>query len=74
MHTAAQSAVVHQKTQSTRMDSRTRKCSQKLVEYFLIFIHHTAQPFIGLPSLWFQRLPHKQAVGSSNPGFPELGL
>ena len=34
------------------------------------YVHALSPP----PSLWFKRLPHKQAVGGSNLGFPELGL
>ena len=31
-------------------------------------------PPTGPPSLWFKRLPNKQAVGGSNPGFPKKNL
>ena len=40
----------------------------------MLLLRYVGQYSTGPSSLLFQRLPHKQAVGGSNPDFLELGL
>ncbi len=39
-----------------------------------VVVSVAVEPPTGPPSLWFKRLPLKQSVGSSIPGFSELGI